>query len=528
MAEDAAGNIWAGTAKGLLFRITGDQLAEVTPRPSREVASIRCLYATPDGAVWIGYAGWGVGRLKDGHYAEIATRHGLHDDYVSHIVADDQGWLWFGANRGIFKVRQAELEALAEGRSPRVRSIYYGRGEGLPSLQATFGSSPGATRSRDGRLWLPMRTALAVVDPEPSDDNLNPPPTLLRRVIADDRTVAWYGGVLPPLGGAVLDLASTQGQRSLPGTRSNDNSRHRSPIRLHLPPGHRRLEFDYAAPSFASPENVQFRYRLAGYDNGWVEAGAQRNATYPRLPAGDYVFCVEACNSDGAWNENGATLNLTVTPFVWQTWWFRSAAFAGFTLSLIALVRYVSFRRLHQRLRLLEQQAALHKERARIAKDIHDDLGASLTQIALLGELAQQDRGQPDKAAERSSKISATARQAIKSLDEIVWAVNPRNDTLTHLIDYAGQFALDYLRLAGIRCRLDFPESIPAREVSSDVRHNAFLAIKEALNNIVKHAHATEVWLRVATTVRRLANRYRRQWPRFRPTARGCMRGRPP
>ena len=181
----------------------------------------------------------------------------------------------------------------------------------------------------------------------------------------------------------------------------------------------------------------------------------------------------------------------------WQAWWFRLAALVVFTLIIIALVRYVSFKRLRRQLAVLEQQAALQRERARIAKDIHDDLGASLTQIAFLGELAQQDCGEPDKAAERIGKISATARQAIKSLDEIVWAVNPRNDTLSHLIEYAGQFALDYLRLAGIRCRLDFPEQSPPRELSTDLRHNLFLAIKEALHNIIKHAQASEVWLRI-------------------------------
>jgi signal transduction histidine kinase len=220
--------------------------------------------------------------------------------------------------------------------------------------------------------------------------------------------------------------------------------------------------------------------------------------SYPRLPANTYTFRVQACNHAGVWNLDGAQLAFVVTPFFWQTWSFRATALAAFTLVLVAIVRYVSFRRLRVRLHELEQQAALHKERGRIAKDIHDDLGANLTQIALLGELAQQDRGEPDKAAERVGKISTTARQAIKSLDEIVWAVNPRNDTLSHLIDYAGQFALDYLRLAGIRCRLDFPEQAPAREVSTDVRHNLFLAIKEALNNIVKHARASEVWLRAS------------------------------
>jgi len=322
------------------------------------------------------------------------------------------------------------------------------------------------------------------VDPGGLGENLKPPPVLLTRGTIDERAIASYGGVLP--------VSANRSDAALPLGLAD--------ARLRLPPEHRRLEFDFTALSFAAPENVQFRHRLEGFDDDWVEAGPQRTAAYPRLPAGNYVFRVTACRSDGVWNQGGATLSLVVTPFLWQTWWFRSAALAAFTLAIIAIVRYVSFRRLHERLRLLEQQAALHKERARIAKDIHDDLGANLTQIALLGELAQQDRGEPEKAAERSGKISSTARQAIKSLDEIVWAVNPRNDTLAHLLDYSGQFALDYLRLAGIRCRLDFPEQTPARDLSTDLRHNVFLVVKEAIHNIVKHSRATEAWVRATVS----------------------------
>ncbi len=166
-------------------------------------------------------------------------------------------------------------------------------------------------------------------------------------------------------------------------------------------------------------------------------------------------------------------------------------------MSLIAIVRYVSFRRLRRRVQQLEQQTLLHKERARIAKDIHDDLGANLTQITLLSELARQDMSTPEKAGAHVEKISATARQVMKSLDEIVWAVNPRNDTLPHLVDYLGQFTIDFLRAPGIRCRLDLPEHPPVINVPADIRHNLFLAVKEALNNIVKHAGAREVHLAV-------------------------------
>lgn len=483
MTEDAAGSIWAGTSKGTLFRVSGDAVTEETPRHTNDLAPIRCLCATTNGAVWIGYAGYGVGYLKAGQYIEFNQANGLYDNYISEIIADADGWLWFGGNRGIFKARKQAFQALIAGRAARIRSIKYGHSEGLPNLQAPYGDSPNVLRSRDGRLWFPMETALAVVSPDRLNKKLEPPPALLARVTVDDQMMAQYRGILPsptPDDG-VADLATDR-------------------VKLELPPGHRRLEFEFAALSFYAPGNIQFRYRLRGLDDNWVEAGSRRNATYSRLPNGHYVFEVAACNSDGDWNATSASFSLVVNPFYWQTWWFRLGLLLAFSAGIIATVRYVSFRRLQQQLRILQQQAALQKERARIAKDIHDDLGASLTQIAYLGELAHLNRNEPEKVEERISNMSTTARQAVKSLDEIVWAVNPRNDTLAHLIDYLNQFAFGYLRLAGIRVRLDFPEMIPQCELSADLRHNIFLTVKEALHNVVKHARATEVRLNASVT----------------------------
>ena len=481
MAEDAAGNIWAGTSKGVLVRVSTNRLTEVNLRANRDPTSIRCLYATTNGAVWIGYAGAGIGCLRaDGQYFELNTEQGLADDYISHILADDQGWLWFGGNRGIFKVREQDLEDFGASRLVRVRSIHYGRSEGLASAQGTFGDSPNTLRSHDGRIWLPTRTALVVMDPAKQHENSPTPPTLITRVTADDHTAADYNGMLPAENGEVpeFDLATTR-------------------TGLQLGPGPRVVEFEFSALGFAASENIQFRYRLVGLGDDWIEAGTVRKATYQRLQSGRYVFELMACNSDGEWNKTPTRLAFAIAPFFWQRWWFRLAVLAAFTAGLTMIVRYVSFRRLRITLHQLEQQAALQRERTRIAKDIHDDLGASLTQIAFLGELANQDRGEPQLVGDRLGKISLTARQAVKALDEIVWAVNPRNDTLAHLLDYAGQYAVDYLRLGGIRCRLDFPEQIPVRELSTDLRHNLFLVIKEALHNIFKHAGATEVRMRV-------------------------------
>ena len=140
----------------------------------------------------------------------------------------------------------------------------------------------------------------------------------------------------------------------------------------------------------------------------------------------------------------------------------------------------------------LRQQQALEKERARIARDIHDQVGASLTQLALLGEMVEADKETPEEAEAHARQISQTARETTRALDEIVWTVNPSNDTLDGLVNYICKHAQDYSAVAGLRYRLDVPAQLPAAAISPETRHNVFLAAKEAVTNIVKHARASE------------------------------------
>ncbi len=165
--------------------------------------------------------------------------------------------------------------------------------------------------------------------------------------------------------------------------------------------------------------------------------------------------------------------------------------------ALVAGVRYATYRKLQSQLEILNRQRALERERTRIARDLHDDLGASLTRIALLSELAKADLHQPELAKTHLDQIFTTVSGLTRELNEIVWAVNPANDSLEHFTNHICKFAQDYLSLAGIRCRLDFPESVPAYPMPSPERHSLFLAAKEALHNIVKHAEAGQVWIRL-------------------------------
>jgi signal transduction histidine kinase len=193
------------------------------------------------------------------------------------------------------------------------------------------------------------------------------------------------------------------------------------------------------------------------------------------------------------WNPQGASLDFTILPHFWQTWWFKAASLLMGALSIAGLVMGVMRRRERRKLEHLERQRALERERSRIARDIHDELGASLTRITLLSQSARSDLSDQQSAASDVDQIYSNARELTRAMDEIVWAVNPKHDTFDSLVTYLGRFAQHYLSAAAIRCRLDIPVHLPAWTLTAEIRHNLFLAFKEALHNIVQHAHATEV-----------------------------------
>ncbi|HEV2692174.1 MAG TPA: two-component regulator propeller domain-containing protein [Verrucomicrobiae bacterium] len=466
LAEDSHQNLWVGSEDGGIFRITDDDATAFHPTDTKDPQAVWSLVAEEDGTVWAGTFRGGLLRLRNGQFTRFGKSDGLPDNVICQILDDGHGNLWLGSYHGITRVAKSVLEDYAAGKIPALTVTTYGRADGLPSLECSTSYQPAAWRGRDGRLWFTTLKGAVSVQPDDIRMNTLPPTVVIEEVLLDGKSV-----------GPVREGET-----------------------LVVPPGRHSYEFRYTANSLIASELIQFRYQLEGADADWIEPGTRRSSVqYGYLRPGDYRFHVTACNSDGTWNKTGAVLKLKVLPHFYETLLFQLVAgLAGLGI-LAAAIRHITLRRLRWKMQQLERQHAVERERTRIARDIHDDLGASLNLIAVLGDLAKKE-----KTDERIEKMSVTARQAVKSLDEIVWAVNPRNDTLAHLIDYAGQFATNYLRAAGIRCLLDVSEQLPACEVPTDVRHNLFLVIKEALQNIVKHSKATEVWLRVSITAKTL------------------------
>ena len=184
----------------------------------------------------------------------------------------------------------------------------------------------------------------------------------------------------------------------------------------------------------------------------------------------------------------------------WQTWWFRGLAVFSLFAVVVSSVRVLEKRKYQLQLQRAEQEHALERERARIAQDLHDDLGSSLTRISLLGSLLRADKDNPEQIEIHAGKIAQSADQTVRALEEIVWAVRPGSDTLQSLVEYIAHFANELFEGNPTRCRLDLPNDIPARPLPPDVRHNIFLIVKEALTNVLKHADASEVHLQIKVT----------------------------
>ena len=463
LAEDKAGVIWAGMDDGTLHRVSSNSITAFRPEDPWAGQPIWSVLADTDGSIWVGTFRGGLLRFRDGKFVRLMAKDGLPDDLICQLLDDGAGRLWAGTKQGIFHVEKAELNAFAAGRIERINCTAYGRYDGLPSLECSDSYQPAAWRTRDGRLLF--ATLKGVVSVRPADVAVNalPPPVVIE--------------------GVTVDGQDQKSELSAAG------------LRLEIPPGKQRIKIQFTGLSFISPDRVRFRYKLEKLEEDWSDPTTARSAQYSLLSPGEHRFVVTACNNDGVWNEKGAVLNLVVLPHFYETWTFKIAASVAVVGVVIFAVRRIYTRRLRRQLEQLERQRAIERDRARIAKDIHDDLGAGLTHIALLSELARRDT--PDEMPHHVSQISDMARELTRNMDEIVWAVDPHNDTLESLVTYVSKFAQEYLSVAGIRCRLDVPAELPALTLPAEVRHNLFLAIKEALNNVVKHAGATEVWLRV-------------------------------
>jgi signal transduction histidine kinase/ligand-binding sensor domain-containing protein len=247
-----------------------------------------------------------------------------------------------------------------------------------------------------------------------------------------------------------------------------------------------KIYFEFDAIGYSKPEQNKYAYMLTGVDKDWHISN--RNFTsYSNLSPGQYKFLVKAANYSGNWSKE-YEIDISIRPPFWKTWWFLAVAILVFTTAFILVVRYVSQRNLREKILRLEKEQAVEKERNRIARDVHDDLGSGLTKIAILSEVTKTQLDKKETASAQLEKISSSSRELVDNLQDIIWVLNPKNDSLENLAAYIREYALKFFDGTDISVKIDFPSQLPSLKLSEEERRNIFLVVKETLNNAAKYA----------------------------------------
>jgi signal transduction histidine kinase len=463
--EDAAGGLWIGTDGGL-SHWQNDSFITYTESQGLPSDNVWALYEDRDGVLWVGTYDGGLGRFKDGHFTRYTTREGLFDNGVFQIIEDGRGYFWMSSNRGIYRVSRQELNDFAESRRSTIHSVAFGKDDGLLNITCNGGRSPAGIKARDGRLWFPTQDGVAVIDPETLPINQQPPPVVIEAVKLDRAPVAFNRSV-------------------------------------EIAPQQKDLEVEYTALSFINSEHLQFRYKLEGLNQDWIDAGTRRTAYYSHLPQGEYLFRVIAANRDGVWNEQGQSLRIIVLPPFYRTWWFLTLValtvtgviWSGYQYRITQLKRAQATQQAFSRQLIASQEA----ERQRIAAELHDGLNQSLVIIKNRATLSLSDTTNTTRAFEQLEEIADAATHAIDESKEIAYNLRPFQLDRLGLTQAIESMIKNVSNANNINIVAEIEPIDGLIPKESEI--NFYRVVQESLNNIVKHARATEARVTVRKEV---------------------------
>ncbi|WIL20006.1 sensor histidine kinase [Geothrix sp.] len=504
--EDSRGDIWFSTVANPLNGLgrwvrAGDRIegfngkAGIPERPSLATA----FAEDQAGNVWVAFNGAGLGRFRNGRFDLFTEADGIPACWIRSMMLDGSGRLWVACSRGGVRIIEDPTAAVPHVRAfttdqglagnsiwscveDRWGRVYVGTGAGIDRVDLEHGRvlhlseaqglasgvPRAAIRDREGTLWFGLSGGLSrYVPPAPKPEQ--PPPIFLISL-----RVAGTARALPESGAPEWDLPD-------------------------LPAGQNRIEVDFTSPGGLGGNTLRYQYRLRGVSDDWSRASLDRRVDLANLAPGHYHFQVRAMGEEGRTSDPPAEFRFTILPPLWIRWWFLTVA-AGSLLG-VAWLGY-NYRLRH----LLE----VERIRTRIAADLHDDIGASLSRIAILSEVVKRrtPEDQPE-TARFLSEIAESSRDLVDSMAEIVWSINPKRDDLQHLLARIGQFASASLQAKDIRWTMTLPPDPAKVKLTPEQRRGMYLILKEAINNALKHSGCRSMNLQVALGQGRLTAQIR-------------------
>ncbi|HSH51732.1 MAG TPA: triple tyrosine motif-containing protein, partial [Bacteroidales bacterium] len=351
------------------------------------------------------------------------------------VLEDNYGNLWISNNNGLTKFNSSDSSM-----------IYFSEKDGLQSKE--FNSSS-AFKNKKGEMFFGGVNGFNMFHPDSIRFNEN----------------------IPQI--AITDIKILN--KSIPITKTNEQNK------LTISYFENFISFEFAVLDFTNPEKNEYKHMMEGFDEDWIYSGNKHTTDYTNLDPGDYIFKVIGCNSDGVWNLEGSSIALSILPPIWMTWWFR-ISLVVFILSILWYIHKIRLKRLIE----------LEKLRTKIASDLHDEVGASLTSLSIQSQMLsyEKDDSKLDKRIETINNIS---KNTINTMRDVVWSIDSRNDTLQNLIEKMKETAFQILNERDIDIKYSIEIETPEKKLNIAIRQNIYLIFKEAINNTVKHSNATNI-----------------------------------
>ena len=443
LALDPQSGIWLGLVSGDLARFRSGK-TEIFTFANHPNTRVKALFAAPDGSI-LGGTEFGVVGWKNGKQQILTVRNGLPCNDINGLISDDQDNLWLYAGCGLIEIPKEEMQRWWDEPEGKLKVKVFDVLDGVQSGMGHFNTS---AKTPDGRLWFANGSLLQTVDPAHMAGNTVPPPVHINGIVADRKSYSLQEG-------------------------------------LRLPALTRDLEIDYTALSFTAPKKVLFRYMLEGRDAGWVEPGTRRQAFYNDLPPKTYRFRVIACNNDGVWNNVGATIDFTIAPAWFQTYWF-SALCAAVGLLIVWLVYRMRVRQVAKAMSVrFDERLA---ERTRIARDFHDTLLQTIQGSKLVADSALKQSADPTPIRGAMEQLSNWLGRAT---EESRTALNSLRTSTTEENDLASAFqrAIEECRIQS-SMEASFSVVGEVSEMHPIVRDEVYRIGYEAIRNACVHSQA--------------------------------------